>query len=740
MSLFAEDLMSECMINIPHYHQLFIMDNNNSTSLPIIIHSNLAKGNYPNNIVFNGNVNVQQGNSLLYAHEVRLHQYLKKKQAILIRTMDALGNVHYHDEKIILKGNQAWLNLNNKDTNIWNADYQIVGKQGHGSAEQIKLRDNNRYIILTNGSFSSCISGINSWSITGSKLIQDRQKKITKIWNARFKIGKVPIFYSPYLSFPIDDNRTSGFLLPHAKFSNTNGFELIFPYYWNILPQSDATTSIHYMSKHGVLLQNEFRYLIPSSSGFINFNYLLLSYDHYNNRLLNRNILKNNSNGWLFYWRHIDDYNHHWYFDIDYFKINEFFYFKDLHLNNLNKDYFTQNISAGYLNNNWNIMLYTKNFYSLNEKYSVSYRAVPELDLNFYLTNIKPFEGHIYAQIVRFNNINKLMPKAIRFHIEPSLNLSLNNDWFNLNTEVKFLATHYKQSNIHYLRQSHYLLSYVVNRTLPQFKIDGSLRFYKNINRVKGYNQILEPHIKYIYIPYRDQSNIYLYDTTELQIDYNSLFSENSYSGLDRIASSNKVITGITTRINDKNFIERFNVSVGQIYCFSPSNASDIHIQKKEKDRGTIVWSGETFWKISNHLHVKSELQYSPFIHRISHSNSILEYRINDKDMVQLNFDYCNPIYISHILNNKHYPIYTNGFSQIGIVANWMITSHWSLVASYHYDVVNNRSTENLIGLSYNSCCYSIRLGYKRNINNSQNNNIIYNNQISFNIEIRGLK
>lgn len=117
-----------------------------------------------------------------------------------VRTVDALGNVHYDDNQVILKGPKGWANLNTKDTNVWEGDYQMVGRQGRGKADLMKQRGENRYTILDNGSFTSCLPGSDTWSVVGSEIIHDREEQVAEIWNARFKVGPVPIFIAPICS------------------------------------------------------------------------------------------------------------------------------------------------------------------------------------------------------------------------------------------------------------------------------------------------------------------------------------------------------------------------------------------------------------------------------------------------------------------------------------------------------------------------------------------------------------
>ena len=741
---FADDLMSQCMLGVPSYNRPLTTGTPNQQ--PVTIHSDSAKGTYPNDSVFSGKVSVNQGNGQLQADEIQLHQRQQPGQSIPTRTVDALGNVHYDDNQVILKGPKAWSDLNTKDTNVWDGDYQMVGRQGRGSAEQMKLRGNNRYTILENGNFTSCLPGDNSWSVAGSEIIEDRQEQVAEIWNARFKVGPVPIFYSPYLQLPIGDRRRSGFLIPNAKYGNNNGFEFMLPYYWNIAPQMDATITPHYMSKRGMQLENEFRYLSVLGSGLMELDYLP-SDRQYNNEKSARGIADGTSSKrWLFYWRHDGVYDQHWRFNVDYTKVSDSYYFNDLDSKYYSSTdgYADQKFSIGYADTNWDATLSTKDFQTFSHSSINIYRTLPQLDVNLYQNDIGPFDTHVYGQFARFVNTNPNYPRATRLHIEPTIDLPLSNGWASLNTEAKLLATHYQQDNIDDYNDNDsnlYHLKHSVNRTLPQFKVDGKMVFDRDMDWSPGYTQTLEPRVQYLYTPYRDQSNIYPYDSTLLQTDYTGLFRDRTYSGLDRISSANQVATGVTSRIYDNNLVERFNVSVGQIYSFTPARTGIAQIDDNDS-RGSLTWAGDTYWKISDRWGVRGGLQYDTKLDNISQGNAVLEYRRDTDRMVQLNYRYSSPEYVAQALDNASLltnPIYKNGISQAGVTASWPIADAWSVVGAYYYDTRNRKPAEQLLGLQYSSCCYAIRVGYERKINGWENNTSKYDNQISFNIEFRGL-
>ncbi|HAT7593267.1 LPS assembly protein LptD [Citrobacter sp. TBCS-15] len=739
----AADLASQCMLGVPSYNRPLVKGETNE--LPVTINADNAKGNYPDDAVFTGNVDIAQGNSRLQADEVQLHQKQAEGQPEPVRTVDALGNVHYDDNQVILKGPKGWSNLNTKDTNIWEGDYQMVGRQGRGKADLMKQRGENRYTILENGSFTSCLPGSDTWSVVGSEVIHDREEQVAEIWNARFKLGPVPVFYSPYLQLPVGDKRRSGFLIPNAKYSTNNYFEFYLPYYWNIAPNMDATITPHYMHRRGgIMWENEFRYLTQAGAGLMEFDYLNSDKVYEDD-----NPKDDNSRRWLFYWRHAGVMDQVWRFNIDYTKVSDTSYFNDFDnkYGSSTDGYATQKFSVGYAVQNFDATVSTKQFQVFDAANSNSYSAQPQLDVNYYQNDVGPFDTRIYGQAVHFVNTNDNMPEATRVHLEPTINLPLSNNWGSVNTEAKLLATHYQQTNLDWYNSNpkNTKLDDSANRVMPQFKVDGKMVFERDMNMLApGYTQTLEPRAQYLYVPYRDQSHIYNYDSSLLQSDYSGLFRDRSYGGLDRIASANQVTTGVTSRVYDDAAVERFNISVGQIYYFTESRTGDDHTEWENDDKtGSLVWAGDTYWRISDRWGLRSGIQYDTRLDSIATSNSSIEYRRDENRMLQLNYRYASPEYIKAAVPSRDVTNaqYENGISQVGAVASFPIADRWSIVGAYYFDTNVNKEADSMLGLQYNSCCYAIRFGYERKLNGWDNKmqHAIYDNTIGFNIELRGL-
>jgi len=336
------------------------------------------------------------------------------------------------------------------------------------------------------------------------------------------------------------------------------------------------------------------------------------------------------------------------------------------------------------------------------------------------------------------------MPEATRLHIEPTISLPLSNGWASLNTEAKLLATHYQQDNLDKYKKyvnSNSELESSVNRTMPQFKVDGKLIFDRDMDSALGWSQTLEPRVQYLYVPYRDQSNINNYDSSLLQSDYSGLFRDRTYGGLDRIASANQVTTGVTSRIYDDASIERFNVSLGQIYYFTQSRTGDDNINwEKDKDTGSVIWAGDTYWRMTDRWGLRGGLQYDARLASVSTGNGVIEYRRDNDRLVQLNYRYASPAFIQATLPSfSTAEQYKEGISQVGMTASWPVVDRWSVVGAYYYDTKAQQTADSMLAVQYNSCCYAIRVGYERKINGWEDAESKYDNVFGFNIELRGL-
>ncbi|CRK85531.1 LPS-assembly protein LptD [Candidatus Providencia siddallii] len=739
------DFKKQCILKTPIHKNNIV---NNIDNLPVYIASDYLFSEYPKYIEYKGNVSVRQGNQTLTADNIKLIK-TQKPDIEPILEANAIGNISYYDSLIYLTGTSAWYNLNNKNININNSKYFLLGNQSHGYADKISTREKNRFSIMENATFTTCLPKDNNWSIIGSKVIIDHKEETAKIKHARFRVGYIPIFYIPYIQLPIGNKNSSGFLSPTGKYSNNDGLEFSFPYYFNFKKNYNAIITPQFISRRGVKLNNEIHYSIASENGIIAFDFLNRDYK-YNKDKEYGNVDKHyNNNRWLFYWNNPDSYLGNWNFDINFTKVSDSKYFTDFSspYGNTTDGYLKQKFSLRYSGLDWNLKIAHKQFQIFTDNINKRiYKAEPQIDFNFYKKKIGVFDFQSYIQSTRFISVNKNNINVTRLHIEPEIKFPISNKLLSMNNNFKLFATSYTQNitNESFNKKS----EKNIFRILPMFKSDIKTVLERSIFKDNKYIYTIEPHIQYVFIPYKNQFKIENFDSTLFLSDYSSLFNEKIYSGIDRIASANQFAAGIKNSLYDKNLIEKFNFSIGQIYFFKRPRVEDLdYIIKNKTDRYFLLLSSDVMWFINKNFGIRGDLKYDSSLGCITSGSTIAEYRLNYDRLLQFNYRFINHDYIQQVSNynivDSYYyklPEYQQGISQIGSSISLPLNEFWNFVGSCYYDTKQWRLASQLFFLQYNTCCWGINLGYERKIVDWQDeklNNEFYR-KWSINIQIKG--
>ena len=730
------DLAKQCLYGVPHFTGEVVSGNPND--LPVYIEADQAEITQPRSGIYKGNVDVKQGNRHLQSAEVEVQQQGSGDN--VQRYAFARGGFDYRDNQINLLGDDAKIHLNTKDTDVRNARYQLVDRQGRGSAESVELRDD--YRVMKNATFTSCLQDDHSWSIYADEMRQHVKEEYAEMWHARFKVQGVPVFYTPYLQLPIGDRRRSGLLIPTLGHGSRDGYFYAQPVYWNIAPNLDATLTPKYMSRRGWQLNSEFRYLTTLGEGQIASEYLgddrLKDYDSENRKRH------------LFYWKHNAAFARDWRLDLNYTKVSDKRYFNDFDsaYGSSTDGYADQTGRIAYYQPNYNIAMFVKQFQIFDEVVIGPYRALPQIDFNYYQNGLfgNKLDFKLFSQAVRFDNDSAQMPTAWRFHGEPSVNTTLSNRYGSMNLEAKLYATQYQQKKGRSDKAEDVESS--VNRILPQLKIDLQSVLASNQTFISGYTQTLEPRAQYLFRPYKDQSNIgsklnsqYLgfgYDSSLLQQDYFSLFNSRRYSGLDRIASANQVTLGGTSRFFDENKEERFNIAVGQTYYLEPSRIDENRDNRTEGSSSS--WAIEANWKINDLMRWRGGYQYDPQLGQVSLANTGIEYNSTKNNVVQLNYRYASKEYINQNLTAEANR-YNQDIKQLGVQVGWELSDHWAIAGRYYQDLALKKPVEQYLGVQYNTCCWSVGVGARRYVTsrqNQKNDDIFYDHGIGVTFELRG--
>ena len=714
--------IDQCLVNQP--------DVDNPTQQPINIDADSLEAVNGDKATYSGNVVVVQGKKRMLADNVTLHQ----KDNIVV----AEGNVVFSDGEIKTISDKAVNNLNTEHVELNNTKYQFLCEPARGEAVYIAKTGKAIYEI-EDGSLTSCPEGDSSWRMVASSIDIDQNEEQATFYNPRFEIQGVPVFYLPFLTVPIGDTRKTGFLYPTISYGSSDGFELEVPIYWNLAPNYDLETTLKYMEKRGTQLNSNFRYLTDFGQGQIESEYLPDDKKYIDK-----------GDRWGLQYTHSGIYDQSWKFDIDYSKVSDIDYFTDIDsaIGNREDGQLIQEGEITYRSHAWDLSLMARDFQVLTEGGNLPYRLLPQLKFNYYTPELTPYlDFDMVSSISRFDTDDTNKPSATRLHIEPGLTVPIGTTWGTWTTEARLLGTYYQQDldglNLSSSQFDGYNLKENVARVIPEFRSHAGVVLERDTYAFGGYTQTLEPQVQYLYVPYEDQNEIYLYDSTPLQTDYYGLFRSRKYSGIDRIEPANQFSYGASTRFFDEQYKERLNVSFGQIFYLDKSIKDDYGSDDNKESTNYSAWAVEMDFNFNDYLFYHGGVQYDIDSSEMQLGNSTLEYRFSG-GYIQGNYRYVTKEYIEQTVDFDLDGITRDGISQAGLLAGYTLSRNWNASAQYFYDLTTNDSLEWLARLNYVDDCWYVGFTYSNQLRSwdpsfsAPNAEPVYENNFSFNFGVIG--
>ncbi|WP_447828430.1 LPS assembly protein LptD [Aeromonas hydrophila] len=675
----------------------------------------------------------KQGGTAVYQGDVKVRQGVRKFDSDYAeldqksRDVIAIGNIYYNDGQITVTSDKTLKsNLDTKNSELEEGKYQVHGSPVRGSADRVTMTNNNQNITLEGAQYTTCPPGQEVWTLKAGSIDIDQTEVFGEAWNASLWLYDYPVFYFPYINFPIKDERKTGLLYPGYTQSSKNGMDITQPFYWNIAPNYDATITSRFMDRRGLMEQVQFRYMPdPAHVGSLYFENLANDKQYDETPSLNQAM----SDGH----RYLLNANHTSLFadnamrvSLDYTKVRDrdYNYFNDFSpkVGTQVENQLQQSLMAGYFQPNWNINTEVRTYQILLASAQQPHELMPRIDHNYYQqgswydlawnTEITKF-GYNNAQAIAQNQGGAYT--GTRVYTAPTLTMPLINEaGYYLDSQYKLMYTRYDQEVPDNMSQTFVsrftpengngvtLDEGIITRTLPSFRLKGGMTFERNQNWFGGdANQTLEPEFQYLYVPYKNQDNIGVYDSTGMRQDYYSLFSDRRYAGLDRISDSNRVSIGLTSRVYDEAGDERIRLAVAQAFDFV---APRVKLYPSEtlttNTRSPLSFEGDA--KINEQWFAHAGAQYDVDQSRLSSANSAIEYR-REKLISQLNHRFVRDA--NHDLENKGQ---VTDLNQIGLLLTTPLNDQWHLYGGYYQELNQSVKSDRKVGLKYDSCCWSI--------------------------------
>jgi LPS-assembly protein len=681
--------------------------------------------------VLEGDVLLTQGHRKLQADRIELNQETD------IATLE--GDIRLREPGLLLTGSRAELNVDQGYAHIDNASYLVHEQEIRGDASRLSRR-NDETLVLEGGTFTRCEPDSDTWYLRGAELTLDPVNEVGTGRHVRLEVKGVPVLYTPWISFATGDRRTSGFLFPSISSSDSGGIDIATPYYFNLAPDYDLTLTPRFISDRGEMLEVETRHLSRWFETKLSGAYLAKDEggdDEDLQDLIDEGLISEeearpylDEDRWLVAVDHRGGWDQPWYSRVDYTRVSDEDYFRDLDTASLevnSQTHLRQQGTLGYRSDHWHGQLRAEEYQTLSSTASTPYKQLPRVNVDglYQFGSLQLSLGHEYTSFDHRDKDSDQIVTGERARLEYGLHWDKQWAWGFFKPGVMVKSLSYELDDEHLAAGANDSPSF----TVPQASVDMGL-FFEREGALFGdhYVQTFEPRLYYFYSEFENQDELIdatstggdiNFDSSDLTFTYSQLFRDSRYAGGDRIDDDDRLSVGLTTRfLEPASGREMFSASLGQIIYFD-DRAVDLHLRSEDVLANDQLDSSEFAAQVSARIGQNWRLS-SDVIWDENNSNKVtrgsasLRYRDDQWRLFNLSYRYVrkDPVIdsgdadgdgnISELLDRN--------IEQGDMSLSWPIAGNWSMVARANYDFTHNRELETLFGVEYNSCCYRWRL------------------------------
>lgn len=731
-------------------------------------------------------VNYSAKKGLLMQGDVRLRKgslYITADQARLNATRDRaelLGDLSVRQEGLLLRGASGEYQLAAGHLQIKEAHYVIHEQRLRGSAWRLE-QDAEGVVTLRDSSMTSCAPGDNAWRLVAGRLNLNQATGFGDAFNVRMEVLEVPVFYWPWLRFPIDDRRHTGLLAPTLAWSKTSGFDYQQPFYWNLAPHLDATFYPRHLAKRGFMLGTEVRYLTPRNRGEV-----------YYARLNNDNQFDEYSR-WNFAAKHQGHLNANLSYQLDFTQVSDDRYLKDLKSNSFvtADTELLQALSFNYADLGWQTRLNFQGYQKLDpnlttpevpykllnltagrEVQNQDYYRLPQLEIRKTLSWNNTWQSHLLVDLTQFSKLfdkdlakdyqvtqlaetkNEYYftewgaPDAWRLHLQPSLAAEWRWPWAYVRPEAKLKYTQYYLNpywSETVAAEERNQVELQPSALVPVFSLDSGLYLERNTQFLnKAILQTFEPRVLLAYVPFVEQYQIpNFFDGGFVEEDAGQLFRAERTRGLDRVGDVKKVTFGLTQRLVNQNsgqemgslsvakafYLEDRRIDEGYLHPDDLSRPDNLlrEEQNYENVRKTSSIGLQASFTLTPELKLNTNVLWDDHFHKTESSNTYFTFTGWTNSQVNLGHSYISNYQNLHLKGSKpareqvknYWSYLEQAEEQVYASLMYALNQQWRIFIKQGHDLKRSEKLDSLTGLEYNSCCWQLQLLYRDWVDNS---------------------
>jgi LPS-assembly protein len=566
-----------------------------------------------------------------------------------------------------------------------------LGQNGaRGSAAELRFVGPQKY-EASDARYTTCVASRPDWYLRIDELEVDQTRSVGIGHGVTLNFLGANVAYSPWVNFPLSNERKSGFLTPIFGSSANRGFEVAAPYYLNLAPNYDATLTPRIMARRGVALAGQFRYLFEQASGEADAE--VLPHDRVAG-----------TDRYALAWKHTQSFAQVpglvGFLNLN--KVSDDTYFADLadRIAITSQSTLPREGGLSYGLGPWAFLARVQSFQTLKDPNNPAvppYNRLPQLTAAFGETEYGGFDFSGNAEYVRFRQAALAPPGADRFYVYPTV------VWERQGAAWFFRAktgVHYRTYSIDAVpggdAKKH------IDVTTPISSVDGGVVFERDTEAFgRPFVQTLEPRAFYVYVPFRDQTRIPVFDSALDDFNFGQLFSENRYLGNDRIGDANQLTLAVSSRIIDPDSGgERLRVAVGQRFYFSDQRVT-LNEQPRSANTSDVLVGVEG--RLTDAWALTGLLQHNLDVGRVERYNAGLRYTPEPGRILALSYRFQRNV--TDILGAS-----SSRLEQVDIATQWPIAANWTLLGRWNYSLADRKTLEALVGVEYNADCWVLRV------------------------------
>ena len=610
------------------------------------------------------------------------------------------GAVTYADPDVTVFGEDAEVDTENEEIQFTSAGFNIPQRPARGSADTIRIRS-DQTLTLESVNFTTCPEGQTDWELMAAEVALDVDQGFGTARGVKLEFKGFPILYTPYMTFPIDDTRKSGLLTPKFSERDQTGLDISAPYYLNLAPNYDLTLEPRYMSKRGVQLNTEFRYLLPRSDGRLGFEYLPDDSD------------TNSRRSYLTY-DHETLFDRGWQIVASLADVSDDAYFEDLGDSQTiaSQTHLNRYIDIGYQATNWTLLSRFQSYQTIDSVIAAEdrpYERLPQI----------LFNGRWSGDLFQFESTNELVlfdrdvgATGWRFDSTEEVSVSLTRPGMYLTPALALRQTNYRLDNIAPGDPDSF------SRTLPVASIDAGLIFEREPEQDSGWLQTIEPRLLYVHVPFEDQSGIPIFDTIEPDFNLVQLFRKYQYLGADRVSDADHLSLGVTARLIDsRSGRERLSATLGQTHYLETQRVSLPDSPLTESASGSD-YIAEVSIHVADAWRLDVDYQWDSETDSTARAETSIQYAPQDDRYAGFSY-------------RRREGLLEQG--DLSLV--WPVGESWRVIGHYSYSFLEGEVLDQFLGWEYESCCWRLRLIGRRYISRRTGES---DSSISVQLQLRG--